>query len=181
MIFTFIFALNTHRKTLIHIVLAIGVLALGYFIYDNVFTEDEGGIGVQYGDYLLDETIISVNGTNSVKFSDFKGRVLVIDFMAPWCSPCRAQIPILRLVNSVDGVEVVSINVDPTYDKEYLTSFAQQEQIEWFFGNSPQAAREFEVTAIPTIIIVDKEGLIVYRGFFTSGKDFERILTGLID
>ena len=176
--------MQSQRKPITYVALIIVAVVAGYLVYDNFLKPqpvDEGVEGIQVGNIILDETVQSVDGNENIKFSDYRGKVLVIDFMAPWCEPCKAQIDILALVDSVAGVEVVSINIDPTYEMEYLYNFGVEEEIDWFFGSNSQCAVDFEVSAIPTIIIVDQEGLIAHRGYFTTVKEFERILGELVN
>jgi thiol-disulfide isomerase/thioredoxin len=173
--------MENQRKPVVYLAIVLMAVVAGYLFYDNFIATDDAEIGIQQGNILLDQTISSVDGTGSVSFSEYRGKVLVIDFMAPWCEPCKDQIPILRAVNSVDGVEVISINIDRNYDMETLIEFGAEEGIQWFFGHNPPSALDFEVAGIPTIIVVDREGLIVHRGYFTTINDFERILLDLID
>jgi thiol-disulfide isomerase/thioredoxin len=154
----------------------------GYLLYDNfIATTPTYEVGIQRGNLIQDLTIPNIWGNETISFSDYRGSVLIIDFMAPWCEPCKFQMPILREVESIPGVEVVTINIDPNYGTEFLTGFKEEEDIRWFFGHSPSTALKFEVNAIPTILVVDQEGKIIYRAYFTSIKDFERILPELID
>jgi thiol-disulfide isomerase/thioredoxin len=160
----------------------IAALVGGYLIYDNFIKPTPSGtVGIQAGNILLDETITSVDGVEKIKFSDYRGKVLIIDFMAPWCAPCKAEFQELKVVESIEGVEVVTINVDPSYDMEFLIEFGQDEGLTWFLGHSPEAALDYEVTGIPTVLVVDQEGYIVHRGYYTSVQDFQRILPDLID
>ena len=100
--------------------------------------------------------------------------------MAPWCSPCKAQIPILETVESIPGVEVITINIDPNYNTSFLQEFGEDEGITWFFGHSPFTAIDYEISGVPTVIIVDREGFIQYRAFFTTIQDFERVLSPML-
>jgi thiol-disulfide isomerase/thioredoxin len=157
-------------------------LVSGYLIYDNFIASDPAAkIGINVGDMLLDQTIPNIDHGESLSFSDYQGNILVIDFMAPWCPPCKAQLPILREIELIEGVEVISINIDPNYEMNFLKDFGVEEGINWFFGHSPKSAIDFEISGIPTLLIADQKGLIVYRGFYTTIKDFETILTELID
>ena len=174
--------MENRRKPILYIALVLVAVVAGYLVYDNFIAPDvTGEVGVQQGNMLLDQTIPHVDGSGSVSFSDYEGSVLVIDFFAPWCEPCKTQLQVLRVIDSIEGVEVISINVDPNYDKEFLLNFGEEEGITWFYGYSPATAIDYEVAGIPTVIIVDQDGMIVNRQYFTTIQDFERILTPLID
>ena len=169
------------RKPLIYAVLIIVAVVAGYFVYENFLApKPVGVVGILAGNRLKDETIPNIDGVNTVKFSDYRGKVLVVDFMAPWCQPCKEMIPILQQVNEIDGVEVVTVNVDPNYNSDYLTAFGAQEGISWYFGSSPSVALDYEVSGIPTILIVDKDGMIVYRNYFTTIQQFDMYIPQLL-
>lgn len=163
--------------------LVLTAIVAGYMIFDKFIAPDTvGEIGILSGTLLLDQTIPNVDESGNISFSDYQGSALIIDFMAPGCIPCITQIHILKEVESIDGVEVISINIDPRYDMEFLMNFRVELGIKWFFGHSPSSALDFEVAGIPTILVVDQQGQIVYRrARITYIKDFERILPALID
>lgn len=172
--------MSEKRSPFLYLGVALIVIVGGYLVWYNFLQPvPSNEVGVKFGNQLLDQDIAGVDG-GSVKFSDYEGSILVIDFMAPWCSPCKAQFPILNEVNSIPGVEVITVNVDPNYNSTFLQEFGEEEGISWFFGHSPLTALEYEVSAIPTVLIVDQEGIVVYRGFFTGIKDFERVLSPLL-
>ena len=163
-----------------YLAVALIVLVGGYLVWDNFVKPDgTGEIGINLGDMLLDQEILGIYG-EAIQFSDYRGSVLVLDFMAPWCPPCKDQIPILREIEAIPGVEVITINVDYTYNMTTLDEFGAEEGIIWFFGHSTYTALEYEVSAIPTIIVVDQNGLIVHRGFFTTMNEFEKVISPLL-
>jgi len=169
------------KNPLIYIAIILVAAFAGYFIYDNFFApKPVGDIGISTGNILLDQTIPNVDGSGSVSFSDFRGKVLVIDFLAPWCDPCKAQVDILAQIADIDGVEVLSINIDRNYEMTTLQAFADAEGITWFFGHNPPSAIAFEVDAIPTVLIVDQDGVIVRRGYFTTIQEFDVVLSQLL-
>jgi thiol-disulfide isomerase/thioredoxin len=64
---------------------------------------------------------------DTFRLSDFRGKVVVLDFMATWCGPCRLQMPHFNVVRERYDREIVliSIDVDPRESTEVLRSFAQ--------------------------------------------------------
>ncbi len=172
--------MSEQRSPFLYLAVALIVIVGGYLVWSNFVKPDgTGEIGVNIGDMLLDQEILGIYG-ETIQFSDYRGSVLVIDFMAPWCPPCKDQIPILREIEAVPGVEVVTINVDYTYNMTSLDEFGEDEGITWFFGHSPMTSLEFKVSAIPTILVVDQNGLIVHRGFLTTLKEFNSIFNPLL-
>ena len=172
--------MSEQRSPFLYLAVALIVIVGGYLVWSNFVKPDgTGEIGVNISDMLLDQEILGIYG-ETIQFSDYRGSVLVIDFMAPWCPPCKDQIPILREIEAVPGVEVVTINVDYTYNMTSLDEFGEDEGITWFFGHSPMTSLEFEVSAIPTILVVDQNGLIVHRGFLTTLNEFNSIINPLL-
>lgn len=172
--------MSEQRSPFLYLAVALIVIVGGYLVWSNFVKPDgTGEIGVNIGDMLLDQEILGIYG-ETIQFSDYRGSMLVIDFMAPWCPPCKDQIPILREIEAVPGVEVVTINVDYTYNMTSLDEFGEDEGITWFFGHSPMTSLEFEVSAIPTILVVDQNGLIVHRGFLTTLNEFNSIINPLL-
>ena len=172
--------MSEQKSPFLYFAVALIVIVGGYLVWSNFVKPDgTGEIGVNISDMLLDQEILGIYG-ETIQFSDYRGSVLVIDFMAPWCPPCKDQIPILREIEAVSGVEVVTINVDYTYNMTSLDEFGENEDITWFFGHSPMTSQEFEVSAIPTILVVDQNGLIVHRGFLTTLNEFNSIINPLL-
>ena len=131
--------------------------------------------GIKAGYRLIDSEVQGLDGV-PVRFSDYRGRVLVVDFMAPWCNPCKEQIKVLRDLAANTEVEILSINVDTSYNVTYLTRFREDEAMTWTLSFSAEAAQEYQVTGIPLILVADGNGVIRYRGYYTSLSKFQEIL-----
>ena len=144
-----------------------------YFSRGNDSVTYEEGITAGY---LVTDMEISLLEGGAVRFSDYEGKALIVDFMAPWCAPCREQFKVLKEVEKASNVEVISVNIDPAYNSSYLRRFAEAEGVSWSFGTSTEAALTYQTNAIPTILFVDEEGVIRYRGFFTTLNQFEQLL-----
>ena len=136
--------MDEQRSPFLYLAVALIVIVGGYLVWSNFVKPDgTGEIGVNIGDMLLDQEIAGVN-SETVSFSDYRGSVLVIDFMAPWCAPCKTQIAILSEMVSIPGVEVITINVDGNTNMTFLEAFGEEEGITWFFGHSPYSVLDFD-------------------------------------
>jgi thiol-disulfide isomerase/thioredoxin len=129
--------------------------------------------------YLVTDVMILLLDGDTVRFSDYNGGLLVVDFMAPWCPPCKEQFKVLKELNEHPEIEIITINVDSRYNSSALRQFAEDEGITWSFGSSPVAGGVYQVNAIPTILFVDEDGVIRYRGYYTTLNQFEQLLQSI--
>ena len=98
-----------------------------------------------------------------VKLSDLKGKVVVLDFWATWCPPCRAMIPHTRdLVKKMDGKPFVFVSVSADDKKETLEDFIKKTPMPWTHWHSGTGGvvEDWEIEAYPTIFILDAKGVI---------------------
>jgi thiol-disulfide isomerase/thioredoxin len=161
--------------------LAVAVLLVGAaasYLYFRGGDSDAYEEGITTG-YLVTDVMIPLLDGDTVKFSDYNGELLVVDFMAPWCPPCKEQFKVLKKLNEHPEVEIITVNIDSRYNSSALRQFAEDEGITWSFGSSPMAGGVYQVSAIPTILFVDEDGVIRYRGFFTTLNQFEQLLQSI--
>ncbi len=102
-----------------------------------------------------------------VKLSDFKGEIVVVNFWATWCGPCLMEIPSLVKLREQyhdKGVEIVAISLNQNSPKQ-LARFARDFNINYpvVIGTEDVVEAFGPVNAIPTTIIIDREGQVYSR------------------
>ena len=116
---------------------------------------------------------------------DFKGKILVLDFWASWCGPCRAEIPHLKEAYkeySNKGVAFFSVSIDK--DNAAWRKAMKEENMPWAQVQAPKAGKDvmkqYQFSGIPYILVLDKGGKIVaknLRGKALTDK-LEELLSG---
>jgi peroxiredoxin len=162
------------------IALLIGAVAVGagLLVDQNSRAGDsKGGVAPAWELHDLDG--------KTVHSSDFKGKVVILDFWATWCPPCRAELPsfvALQKKYQAQGLAVVGISVDKG-GAEAVKSFAQKMGI-----NYPIVLSDGKVTdayggieGIPTTFIIDRNGHIVKQHVgLTDQDEFESEIKPLL-
>ena len=114
------------------------------------------------GDFKL----LDLNGKPKT-LADYKGKVIIVDFWATWCGPCKASIPHLIELQKeygTQGLEVVGISLDTTGPKAVGT-FATGQKINYtiLMGNDQVAAAYGGIKGIPVAFVVTQDGKIFRR------------------
>jgi len=108
------------------------------------------------------------NGNRSV-FSEYKGKVLILDFYATWCAPCRDSIPhLIGLQKKYEeqGLQVVGLNVGGPGDEQLVPAFARQFGIQYPLARPDDDLVSFLLAgqdAIPQTFVFDRQGQLVQR------------------
>ena len=119
-----------------------------------------------------------------VKSSDFAGKVVILDFWATWCAPCKAEIPgFIELQREFGdrGLVVVGVSVDDQ-GSQAVEDFAARMGINYpIVLGDVGLMKDFGGTAIPTTVVLDRSGTIVARHIgFTSKETFENDIKPLL-
>jgi len=112
------------------------------------------------GSKAPDFTLKDLSG-KSVSLSDCKGKVVLVDFWATWCPPCRNAIPHLSAMYKnyrEKGFEILGISLDQGSVGD-VTAFVRGAGIEYpILIGTPDVARKYMVNPIPASFIIDREG-----------------------
>ena len=125
--------------------------------------------------------------TNSQRsrLSDYRGKVLVLDFYATWCEPCRQSIPRLNGLQEQygpAGVQVVGLNVGGPDDRIKVSAFAQEMKIQYPLGFPDKALTDLFLSddqTIPQTFVFARDGALLKRfvGYdATTSADLETVI-----
>ncbi len=110
-----------------------------------------------------------LNG-DGIKLADCKDKIVVVEFWATWCPPCRKSIPHLKTMNAkLKDKNVVFVSLT-NEDKDTVTKFNVKAGMDWLVGIGSNSASDYGVNGIPHAFIV-KEGKVIWQGHPMAGLE----------
>ena len=109
---------------------------------------------------LPDFTLEQLGG-GTWQLNQHQGQVILINYWASWCGPCRAETPgIVRLAKDTKGLSVVGISMD-TGDRAAVNSFVRQMKVDYPIAfPEPMSQMATGMVGLPTSILIDREGRV---------------------
>ena len=140
-------------------------------------------VNLAIGSMAPDITLQDPQG-NVVSLSSMKGKVVMLDFWASWCKPCRKENPnVVKMYNKFKGkgFEIYGVSLDENKD-EWVKAITNDE-LTWkhvcdFGGWYSAAAKTYDVTSIPFTVLITKEGRIANKGL--RGEALEKSIKTLL-
>ncbi|MFM1876107.1 MAG: hypothetical protein RL266_1844, partial [Bacteroidota bacterium] len=123
------------------------------------------GIGSQ-----APEIVVNTPDGETIRLSDFRGKITMIDFWASWCKPCRAENPnVVRVYNQYKdkGFEIFGVSLDR--DKQQWLDAIKQDGLTWKHGSELQFWQSsfvpaYSLDGIPMTYLLDENGVIIAKG-----------------
>ena len=148
-------------------------LILFIFLTTNVFANDVSEIKniVIHKDLKVYDNVIFLDKNDKkINIKEFNGNLLLLNFWATWCEPCKEEMPSLdrlQINENLSNLKIFAINISQE-SKKKVDSFFEDLNIENFdpyFDAPTTLAKTFSLRGIPTSILIDKDG-----------KEFARII-----
>lgn len=106
------------------------------------------------------------NGGKNLRLSEQRGNVVMLNFWATWCAPCRKEMPVLEQIHQryeSAGFTLWGVNVEE--DSEAAAAMAKELGVSFpiVFDPESKASQAFDIDAMPTTILIDRDGNIRYK------------------
>jgi thiol-disulfide isomerase/thioredoxin len=104
----------------------------------------------------------SVSGAFPSSLAAVRGRVVLLDFWATWCGPCRIVIPKLDALQARYGAQGLSVLGVSTEEPQDVALFAQRMAVRYAVASDKHAetTRSYGVVSLPTLVVIDKRGVV---------------------
>lgn len=122
---------------------------------------------------------------NQIELSSMKGKVLILDFWATWCPPCKEEVPHLVSLQSKyrdQGLQIVGLSLDKEGASK-VKPFADEHDVNYtmLIATDETAKSYGGVSMIPTTFLVDRNGVVVKRFIgYTTPEAFEEAILPLL-
>jgi peroxiredoxin len=152
------------------------ILVLGVAACAEPDAESKSGVpeGINKGNQALGFTLDSLDGAK-VSLSDYRGNVVLVNFWATWCGPCRAEIPAFEeayQAHKDEGFVVLGVNEQeaPEAIEPFLAEMGVSYPI--LLDRQGQVMSEYRVLGMPTSLLLDQDGVIQVRhtGLMTADQ-----------
>ncbi len=148
-----------------------GVLALVFSVFAASSLAGSGLTGQVAPDFVLK----SSSGEN-LRLSEYRGDVVMVNFWATWCGPCRQEMPLLDELYSRYqrvGFSLLGVNIDDDSRKAMNMIAELGVSFPVLFDSRKEVSKLYEVDAMPVTVIIDREGNVrhVHHGYKPGYED----------
>jgi peroxiredoxin len=119
---------------------------------------------------------LNSNAGKPLALADFRGQIVLLNFWASWCGPCRQEMPILEQLNRQyhgKGVTLLGVNVEPDSAAAVQWLKATPVTFPILFDTDSKVSKLYEVAGMPNTVIIDRKGLVryIHRGYAAGAEN----------
>jgi cytochrome c-type biogenesis protein len=163
---------------------------LGFMNLENIFTPEQASEAStsipsitaldssqsktvdESGPSKLDFELTTIDG-KTIRLSDFKGKVVAVNFWAPWCGPCRLETPgFVKTYNTYKDKGLVIIGVAAQTTEDKVKKFVVDYKVPYYVGISDETAEQYNIVGLPTTYLFNRDGSLVthFLGYTTEAR-----------
>lgn len=152
-----------------HWLLAASVLLLGalwiWFSRDTAGASTAGRIPAPRQGFLAPDFSLQNATGEQIRLSDLRGKAVLVNIWASWCSPCRAEMPAMQRLYEAyrgQGFELLAVNSTIQDDPARALAFARELGLNFpiLFDSTGEVTEQYQVRALPSSFFIDQEGVI---------------------
>jgi peroxiredoxin len=162
-------------RTIASLIFVIGLMETTW-AESNVLHPVEGQ--PQAADFTLNDIDDNVH-----RLSDYRGKVVIVNFWATWCPPCRFELPSMeKLWQAVQKKDVVMLAINIGEDADTIFTFTSDYPVTFplLMDHDSSVIKQYPVLGIPTSFVIDPKGRIIYRAVGTREWDDKVIIQQIL-
>jgi len=132
----------------------------------------------QAADFILNDIDDNVH-----RLSDYRGKVVIVNFWATWCPPCRFELPSMeKLWQAIQKKDVVMLAINIGEDADRIFTFTTDYPVTFplLMDRDSSVIKQYPVLGIPTTFVIDPKGRIIYRAVGTREWDDKAIIEQIL-
>lgn len=172
--------MQLHKRQLFYVtVLLLGLVWIALSAETDKTAPTRQMAAPQKGFLAPDFSLPQMESESAVTLSDLRGRVIVVNFWASWCPPCKAEMPAMQKIYTAyqsQGLIVLAVNSTVQDSQNSAADFAKQNNLTFpiLLDLNGKATRQYAIRSLPTTFFIDRDGVI--REIVIGGPMSEALL-----
>jgi peroxiredoxin len=157
-------------------------LVLMLLVHTSLFAQSEVLHSVTDAPVAADFSLMDIDG-NKHTLSGYTGRVVILNFWATWCPPCRFELPSMEkawIKLKQQGVVMLAINVGENADAIFTFTADYPMSFPLLLDSDSGVTQKYPVIGLPTTFVIDPRGRIVYRAIGAREWDQETLINQVL-